>query len=200
MKKVLIASFLAAIACAPASSFGQSPSPAASDAPSAAPSLPTVHQQLGASPLTPEDRATLQSASQKAQQDPTVKADFKKMADAMKAAHGAMLAKDSSVGPLLDKIEAASAPGAPRPKLTPDEAMKLRAAREAIKGTPEADAWQKATTEYHDAVRQAMIAADPAVSDILMKISQSGAMHRSMVPPVPPVSSSPAASASASPK
>jgi len=196
MKRIIVVSFLAAIACAPLSSFGQSLAPAVSDTPAAAPPAPPK-PGLGASLLTPEERDTLMAAAQKARQDPAVKAAAEKMHEAMKAARDAMIATDKSLGPLIDKIEAATSspsPGVPRPTLTADEREQLRAGRDAIKGTPAADAWQKATAEYFAALRQAMIAADASVAAILDKLPQGGPLGHGVGgagPPRPSASASP---------
>ena len=190
MKRVLVIPFLAAIACAPAPSFGQSLTSGTS---AAAPSPSVRRVRVGSvAPLTPEEETILKAARDKARQDPAVEAAAQKMDAAMKAAHAAMVAKDKSIGPLLDQVEASSSPGALRPLFTPEETAQLRAAREAIKGTPEAEAWQTATVDHYEAQRKAEIAADPAVEAILNKLS--GMRRRLIV-----VSGSPEPSASASP-
>lgn len=168
MKRRLLLSFLAAIACVAGSSFGQTPSPAPTETPAATPPAAPFHRR--GITLTPDERSTLLAAGKKAQQDPAVKAAREKMDAAMKAAREAMVAKDKSLAPLFDKVEAASSPGAPRPHFTAGEAAQLRAARDSILGTPEADALQKAEVEYRAAVRQAMIASDPNVAPILDRL------------------------------
>jgi hypothetical protein len=154
-------------------------------------------QAAPASHLTPEEQSTLRTASENAQKDPAVRAAVEKLHAAMTAARPAMLAKDPSLAPLLNKVEAISfpSPGAERPSLTADEMLKLRAGRSAINGTPLADAWRKATADYRAAVRQAMIAGDPSVAAILDKLSNAGGERRSIV-----ATGSPKASASASPQ
>jgi hypothetical protein len=157
---------------------------------------------MGMSVLTPEERTELMTASRKAQQDPAVKAAAAAMRAAMEAARAAMAAKDPAVKPLLDEIEAASSPGAPRPTLSSDDREKLLAARNAIKGTPEAAAWQKSITDFRAAVRKAMIADDPAVAAIFAKMPPPGMMRRPMAPPSPvaPAPATPVPSAASSPQ
>ena len=160
MKKILLASFLAAIACATTTSFGQG---------APAPGSPQAQAGGMMGSITPDERTALVSASQKARQDPDVVAAGAKMHDAMEAARVVIVATDPSLTPLFDKIKAA---GAQRPQLTQEEIAKLRAGRDAINGTPESNAWEKATADYREAMRKAMIAADPSVAAILAKLPQ----------------------------
>jgi hypothetical protein len=194
MKKVLVASFLAAIACGPISSFGQSPAPAASDTPVAAPSVAApAAPRSGLANISPAESDTLRAANQKAQKDPAVQAAAEKMRAARKAAADAIVAKDKSLAPLFDKIEAASA-ASQRVALTADERQQLNAGFDSIKGTPEADAFQKSNNDFRQVVRQAMIAADPSVAAILAKLPQPTVTHAG------PGAPRPAASASATPQ
>jgi hypothetical protein len=169
VKKQLLIPFLAAMACAPAASNGQSFSPAASGT---FVSAPARRERLGT--LSPQERTVLIAVGQKARQDPKVREAAEKMRNARKALNAAMVAKDNTLRPILDKVEAASSPGGIPPRLTGDEREQLRAAREAMKGTPEADAWQKASADYHQAVREAVIAADPSAAPILEKMGTGG--------------------------
>jgi hypothetical protein len=195
MKKILLVALGAALTGSALTSFAQSPSPAPSDSPAAAPSA-AAPALSSATELTEEEKATLQNATEKAQQDPSVLASIDAMRKAMKDARAAMVAKDPSIAPLLDKIEAGAAPGSQPPRLTAEEFTELGAARKAIVGTPEAAAWKMATAEYRANVQKAMIAADPAVGPILEKIAalkMQADMARASN------AASPAASASATP-
>ena len=181
-----------------ATSFGQTPSPAPS-APSA-PSAPPAYLRPGAgiAALTLEERTALVTAGQKARQDPKVQAAAEKVKEAMKAVEDAMVAKDKSLAPIIAKAQAATSPGAPRPLLTGTERMQFIAAREAMQGTPELAAAQQASADYREAVRQAMIAADPSIAAIIEKLSQTGPMP--MRPSIGSAASpSPSPSASPSP-
>jgi len=134
------------------------------------------------------------AAAKKARQDPAVVAAAAKMHQAILGFDDAMLAKDKSIGPVIDKIKAASSPGAPRPHLTAEEVEQLRSARVSMMGAPETDAWKQATEDYRAAMRQAMIAADPSMAAILAKL------HEGAGPGAPRTVASPAmASPSASP-
>jgi hypothetical protein len=114
------------------------------------------------------------AAAKKARQDPAVVAAAAKMHQAMLAFDDAMLAKDKSIGPVIEKIKAASSPGAPRPRLTAQEVEQLRSARVSMMGAPETDAWKQATEDYRAAMRQAMTAADPSMAAILAKLPEGG--------------------------
>ena len=94
MKKALLLPFLAAIACAPLSSFGQAPAPAPADTPAVPAQRPEI--------LTPEERQTLMDAGQKARLDPAVQAADVKRHEALKAAGDAMVGTDKSLGPLIE--------------------------------------------------------------------------------------------------
>jgi len=112
MKKIIAISFLAAIACAPSPSFGQSPSPAESGSASAAVAAPSVQlaprKPGGMLNLSPEERAALTAATEKARQDPAVQAASAAMQSArqayMKAMHDAVIAADPSVEAILSKF------------------------------------------------------------------------------------------------
>jgi hypothetical protein len=140
------------------------------------------------------------AASKKAEQDPMVQAADLKRRDAMKAARALMVSKDKGVEPIIQKIEAASTPGAPRLNLTAEERTELGTARESLRGTPEGDALAKSNTDYREALQKAMVAVDPAVAEILAKLPQRAPMapSRSIISasPAPAASASPEASAS----
>lgn len=161
---------------------------ALAQSPAPSPSLPAPPP--GGVILTPEERQTLQAAVTKARQDPDVKAAGEKLRDAAKIANDLMAQKDPAVAPLIAKIESGMTPGAPRPHISQDEAMQLREARQFIKGTPEDEAWQQATTTYRAAMTKSMIAADPSVADILAKFPHSAGMPHAPAPaPAPPITS-----------
>jgi hypothetical protein len=185
MNKIIVIPCLAAIASLSMPSFAQDASPAPSV--SGQPSGPV------ASP-TPDVEAALSEARVKARQDPAVQAAAEKLHEAMKVAHAAMLAKDPTLGPLLEKIEAASAPGSRPPSFTADEYLKIHEGMASIRGTPEADAWKQATADYRAALRKAMVAADPSIADILARLPEPGASHGAGAPHSPAPSGSPAAS------
>jgi hypothetical protein len=127
------------------------------------------------SPLTAEEKARIAKAGQAAQQDPEVIASGVELNDAVKAATVAMIAKDPTLKPLLDKIEAASAPGAERPQFSSGDYDHLSAGRASIAGTPEAATWQKATLQYREAVHKAMLAADPTLDAVFKKLEARAA-------------------------
>ena len=62
--------------------------------------------------LTPAERQQLMTARQKAESDPAVAAAREKVKEAMKEAHeaskAAMLKADPTLGPILEKVEAAT--------------------------------------------------------------------------------------------
>jgi hypothetical protein len=138
--------------------------------------------------ISPEEKQTLDDAAKKAQQDPAVKAARDKMDAAMKDIGKAMVAKDSSLASLVDKVEAAAVPGASPASLSPQERQKLRGGREAVKGTPEDDAWMAAAKDYRIALQQKMI-TDPAVAAIFEKLRRGPGPGP--MPAMPKPSSSP---------
>jgi len=165
MKIRFLVPFLAAIASSAA--IGQSPSPSATP-------LVAAPVRARTAPFSAADRGSLIAAGEKIRKDPKVIAAAAKMHAAMLAVNAVMVAKDPSLGPILDKIQAASVPHAVRTPLTPDDRQKLRAARDAMKGTPEGAAWLQATMDYRAAVREAMLTADPGISNVLNKLPQPG--------------------------
>lgn len=141
--------------------------------------------------LTPEERQRLEAAREKAKNDPTVrslKEAKDKLEDQLETAmRAAMLAADPSLGPTLDKIKAARdrAKGM-RDKfesLTPEQKEKLKAARMAAKDDPAVQAAREklraaqgpeakraAAKEMHDAVKAAMLKADPSLAPLLEQL------------------------------
>jgi len=188
MKRHLVLPILGALACAAVISFGQSPSPSPSGTP--------ILQRSRA--ITPEERAALIVAGQKAREDPKVQAAAMRMHAAAMAFNAAMVARDASLGPILQKIDAANSEAGLHIRLTADDREQLRAAREAMRGTPEAAALQQATADYRKTASDAMTAADPSLSAIIARLPQPGGDTRigRIMAPVPP---GPAASPSASP-
>ena len=170
MKRLLFVFALAAIACPAAPTSAQSPSPAAVSAP----------QDRGAYGLTSEERSTLIAADGVARNDPAVVTALAAMQAAKAVACATMIVKTPSIAPLLEKIEPsnAPAPGATPVQLTDAEKAQLKAARDSIKGTPEADAWKQATDDFRAALRKATIAANPACEAILDKLPQGAGMGR----------------------
>jgi hypothetical protein len=160
---------LLAIACAPFSSLAQSPSPAdSSPSPAVA---PVPHPRMGRSFLSPDEQKILDDAAKKAMEDPAVKAAKDKADAAMKDVGKAMVAKDDSLAPLVARVQAASSPGASPAGLSPEELQKLRAGREAVKGTPADTAWSMALRQYRIALQEKMI-TDPVVAAIFQKMLQ----------------------------
>jgi len=181
--------FLAAIICSPLLSFGQDAPAAPGNTPPAASAAP---MQPGAPvALTADERQILVQASQKARLDPAVIAADAKRQAAMKAARAAVLLKDQSLAPLFKKIDAAGspAPGATPLKLTPAEREQLIDAREAMEGTPEATALEKATSDYRDTLRRVMAAGNPVVADILSKLPAPPIFHPAAASPSPAAAS-----------
>jgi len=136
--------------------------------------------------LTADERDALVAAGQKAQQDPAVQAAAEKMHEAAMALHAAMLARDSSLGPIFDKLLAENTPSAPHARLTADEREQLHAARESMKDSPEAAALHTATAEYRRIAIQAMITADPSVAPIVSRLPRPDtSLRRFLASPSP---------------
>jgi hypothetical protein len=154
---------LAAIACLSAPCFAQGPAQPP-PAPAAVKPVP------GLSILTPDERSTLVTVTQEATDAPAVKAAIKKRHEAIVAEHAAMVAKDKSLGPIFEKIDAGISPNVLPPTLTDAQRAKLLAARAAMAGTPEEAAVQKAAADYREALHKAMIAEDPSIAPILDKM------------------------------
>ena len=146
--------------------------------------------------LTPDEQQRLEAAREKAKNDPTVRS-LKEANDALEnqldtAMRAAMLAADSSLAPVLDKIKEAR----DRAKemrgnfesLTPEQKQQLKAARSAAKDDPavqaarekirnaqQPEAKRAAAKEMHEAVKSAMLKADPNLGPLLEKLGP-GAM------------------------
>ena len=145
--------------------------------------------------LSPEERRKLAAAREKAEEDPTVQSlrDAKdqvseQLANAMRAA---MLAADPSLGPTLDKIKEAR----DRAKnmreqfrsLSPEQKKQLKAARMEAKDDPAVqaarekmrsaqgpEAKREAAKEMHQAMKVAMLKADPSLAPLLEKLGPPG--------------------------
>lgn len=150
--------------------------------------------------LSPEEREKLRAARDQAMQDESVKAAREKMQSAneelRKVLRPALLSADGSLGPILDKMEKAEkermdkGPGAGRPPgpppgdgprgpmgvLTKEEREKLQAAREKVKDNADVKAahekQEAATREFREAMKAAMIAADPSIEPLLEKMRE----------------------------
>jgi hypothetical protein len=149
MKRLLALLFVAS------SALGQSASPSLS--------VPAIRQRVSIPALTPDESKALVAAAQKARQDPKVQVADEKMREAMKAVDDAMVAKDKALALLIAKAQGS---------LSASERQQLLTARQAMNGTPEKAASQKASADYHAAVTQAMIAADPSIVAIIERLSQ----------------------------
>lgn len=209
MKKILVLSLglLAAVAPLPAQDTPQPPS----DEPGlGSPPWKKHDKKHGPPPgakLTSDEQQRLQAAREKAKQDPTVrsldearKALNEQFENAMRAA---MLAADPSLGPVLDKIKAAR----DRAKdmlgkfesLTPEQKQQLKAARSAAKDDPAVqaarekmrsaqgpEARREAGREMHEAMKAAMLKADPSLAPLLEKLGPGmmgwGEPHRDRDP------------------
>ena len=141
--------------------------------------------------LTPGEQQRLQAAREKAKNDPTVRS-LKEANDALgkqleTAMRAAMLSADSSLGPVLDKIKAAR----DRAKdmrgkfesLTTEQKQQLKAARSTAKDDPAVqaarekmqnaqgpEARREAGREMHQAMKAAMLKADPSLAPLLEKL------------------------------
>ena len=179
---------IAALACASAA-VAQSPAPAA---PQAIPGRPAT----GLASLSPDERAALAAADQKAEQDPEVKdADAKRRA-ARKVLFDKLAAQDPDLKAIVDKIQ--STPAGQTPPLSTEEREQLISARGKVMGTPDGDAMVKAENDFRTLLRAKMVAIDPSLSGVFARLSQprspqaSGAMQ--LATPVPVPSAAPSAS------
>ena len=157
--------------------------------------------------LTPDEQQRLQAAREKAKNDPTVRS-LKEAHDALEkqletAMRAAMLSADSSLGPVLDKIKAAR----DRAKdmrgkfesLTPEQKQQLKAARSTAKDDPAVqaarekmrdaqgpEARREAGREMHQAMKAAMLKADPTLAPLLEQLGPGlmgpGGPHRDRGP------------------
>ena len=145
--------------------------------------------------LSPEEKRKLAAAREKANQDPTVQSlreakekVSEQLANAMRAA---MLAADPSLGPTLDKIkEARDRAKNMREKfrsLSPEQKKQLKAARMAAKDDPAVqaarekmrsaqgpEAKREAAREMHQAMKAAMLKADPSLAPLLEQLGPPG--------------------------
>ena len=141
--------------------------------------------------LTPDEQQRLHAAREKAKNDPTVRS-LKEANDALEkqlenAMRSAMLSADSSLGPVLEKIKAAR----DRAKdmrgkfesLTTEQKQQLKAARSAAKDDPAVqaarekmqnaqgpEARREAGRELHEAMKAAILKADPSLAPLLEKL------------------------------
>lgn len=145
--------------------------------------------------LTPEEHQKLSAAREKAKDDPTVRSLHEtkqkleeQLANAMRAA---MLAADPSLGPTLDKIkEARERAKDMRDKfesLTPEQRQQLKSARQKAKDDPAVQAAREkmrdargpeakraAAREMHEAMKAAMLKADPSLASLLDQLEPPG--------------------------
>jgi hypothetical protein len=163
MKTFLLSTLAVAVT---ATTFAQDATPAPA-APSSVPPVAAPQQQRL---ISPEEASELKAVSQKAQQDPAVQAAIAKRQKAMMDASGAMISRNPSIAPLVQKALASGTAGATHVALTQDERMQLHTALNSLQGTPEGDALQSTTKEYIAALTKAMITADPGIVHILAKL------------------------------
>jgi len=145
--------------------------------------------------LTPDERQRLAAAREKAKDDPTVQSlreakekVGEQLANAMRAS---MLAADPSLGPTLDKIkEARDRAKDMREKfrsLTPEQRQQLKAARQKAKDDPTVqaareklreaqgpEAKRSAAREMREAMKAAMLKADPSLGSLLDQLGPPG--------------------------
>lgn len=138
--------------------------------------------------LTPDEQQRLTAAREKAKDDPTVRS-LKEAKDALEsqldsAMHSAMLAADSSLAPVLEKIKGAR----DRAKdmrgkfesLTPEQQEKLKqarfaakddpavaAAREKLEAATDPESKRAAAMEMHEAVKAAVLKSNPDLAPLL---------------------------------
>ena len=142
--------------------------------------------------LPPEEAQRLAAAREKAKNDPTVTAlraareDLdRQLRNAMRAA---LLASDPGLAPTLDKVEKsrerARAMRARYQSLTPEEKQQLKSARQTAQQDPAVVAAREkmksagsepgqrrdAARELHQAMKSAMLQADPSIAPLLQKI------------------------------
>jgi hypothetical protein len=142
--------------------------------------------------LPPEEAQRLAAAREKAKNDPTVTAlraareDLdRQLRNAMRAA---LLASDPGLAPTLDKVEKsrerARAMRARYQSLTPEEKQQLKSARQTAQQDPAVVAAREkmksagsepgqrrdAARELHQAMKSAMLKADPSIAPLLQKI------------------------------
>jgi len=177
MKRQFLVSVLAAMAGA--ASFAQSPTPwppNASESPE-----PFRHWRM----LSADEHDALLTAAGKARENPAVRAAAIRLQQAVKGYNQAMIARDASIGPVLEKAELAGGLEGFHIRLTGDESEQLRADREAMKGTAAEDALQRAMADYRKAAVHALIAADPSlagVADSLPLMGMRGLLAPELAP------------------
>jgi hypothetical protein len=188
---VLLIGFLAAVATLSAQDI---PKPQA-DGPGAWKHHGKKHGRPPGMNLTPEEREKLSAAREKANEDPTVRSlreakekVGEQLANAMRAA---MLAAEPSLGPTLDKIQEARNRAKEMKErfrsLTPEQRKQLKAARMAAKNDPAVqsareklraaqgpEAKRAAAKELHQAMKAAMLKADPSLASLLEQLRPPG--------------------------
>jgi hypothetical protein len=195
MKKLLILSLGLIAAAAPLSAQNDDQSQPESQGIGRPPWKKNGQKHLRGANLAPEERQRLVAAREKANDDPTVQSlreakekVGEQLANAMRAA---MLAADPSLGPTLDKIkEARDRAKEMRKKfrsLTPEQRQQLKAAREKAKDDPTVQAAREkmreaqgpeakraAGRELHEAMKAAMLKADPSLASLLEQLRPPG--------------------------
>ena len=195
MKKLLILSLGLIAAAAPLSAQNDDQSQSESQGIGRPPWKKNGQKRLRGANLAPEERQRLVAAREKANDDPTVQSlreakekVGEQLANAMRAA---MLAADPSLGPTLDKIkEARDRAKEMREKfraLTPEQRQQLKAAREKAKDDPTvqaarekmraaqgSEAKRAAARELHEAMKAAMLKADPSLGSLLEQLGPPG--------------------------
>lgn len=145
--------------------------------------------------LNTDERQRLAAAREKANDDPTVQSlreakekVGEQLANAMRAA---MLAADPSLGPTLEKIkearERAKEMRANFRSLTSEQRQQLKAARQKAKDDPSVkaareklraaqgpEAKRAAAREMHQAMKAAMLKADPSLGSLLERLGPPG--------------------------
>jgi len=158
--------------------------------------------------LTPEEWKRLNAAREKAMLDPKVseaQATLKAANEVFRSARKqALLAQDPSLGPILDKLEAALKQNPPGPQgggiqagpperggrrmgaafgaLTPEEREKLKTASEKIQENPDVvsarEKNQQAGKQFASVMHDAMLAADPTIEPLLKKVEEARQQHQ----------------------
>jgi hypothetical protein len=139
--------------------------------------------------LPADERDSLFAVAEKAREDPGVRAAASRAREAVKTFNEAMIARDASIGPVLEKAESAGEPGGFHIRLTGDEAEQLRADREAMKGTAAEDALQRAMADYRKALVRVVTTVDPSLAGAVDRLPGMG--MRGLLAPGPLASPSP---------
>lgn len=145
--------------------------------------------------LSLEERQRLAAAREKAKDEPTVRSlreAKEKVGDQLAAAmRAAMLAADPTLGPALDKIEAARDRAKETRErfrsLTPEQRQQLKAARQKAKDDPAvqaarqklraaegAEARRAAAREMRETMKTAMLKSDPSLASLLEQLGPRG--------------------------